>query len=224
MTDPKDIEARIRTTLERIPSNVAVVAAAKTRSVDEIGAAIETGIARIGHNYVQEAQAAVDRLGRGAAAWHMIGHLQRNKAKDAVRLFDLIQTVDSVRLAAKLDREADKIGRTLPILIEINSGREPQKAGVVPEDAEELIREIAPYPSLRVEGLMTMGPLVNEPEQIRPSFAETKRLFDRLASLGIPRVDLRTLSMGMSASYRIAIEEGATMVRLGTVLFGPREA
>ncbi len=216
------IADRVRRVLAGIPSHVSVLAAAKTRSVEEIHAAIEGGIRLVGQNYVQEAQRAVETLGRDAAEWHMIGHLQRNKAKAAVRLFDAIETVDSVRLAEAIDREAVKIGRVLPILIEVNSAREPQKSGVLPEGAAGLIREIAELPSIRVEGLMTMGPLVEDPEKIRPFFAETKRLFDEIAALRIPNVRMRVLSMGMSDSFGIAIEEGATLVRLGTVLFGPR--
>ncbi len=216
------ISDRVRKVLAEIPPHVSVLAAAKTRSVDEIRDAIEGGICLVGQNYVQEAQRAIEALGRDAAAWHMIGHLQRNKAKAAVRLFDAIETVDSVRLAETIDRESAKVGRVLPILIEINSAREPQKSGVFPEEATDLIRKIAGLPSIRIEGLMTMGPLVDEPEEIRPFFAETKRLFDKITGLRIPNVGMRVLSMGMSDSFGIAIEEGATLVRLGTVLFGPR--
>ena len=216
------IADRVRRVLAGIPAHVSVLAAAKTRSVDEIRAAIEGGIRLVGQNYVQEAQRAIEALGRDAAGWHMIGHLQRNKARAAVRLFDTIETVDSVRLAAAIDREAAKIGRVLPILIEVNSAREPQKSGVLPEETADLIREIAMLPSIRIEGLMTMGPVVDDPEEIRPFFAKTKRLFDEIAGLRISNAGVRVLSMGMSDSYRIAIEEGATLVRLGTVLFGPR--
>lgn len=215
---------RVRQLLARIPSSIVVLAAAKTRSVDEIRAAIEGGVRLVGQNYVQEAQRAIDGLGRDAAEWHLIGHLQRNKVKTAVRLFDAIQTVDSVRLAEAIDRECTKLGRVMPILIEINSARELQKSGVFPEETVDLIREIAELPSIRIDGLMTMGPLVEDPEEIRPTFAATKRLFDELVTLRIPNVEMRILSMGMSDSYRVAIEEGATMVRLGTVLFGPRRS
>jgi len=216
------IADRVGKVLAGIPSHVSVLAAAKTRSVDEIRAAIEGGIRLVGQNYVQEAQRAIEALGRDAAEWHMIGHLQRNKAKAAVRLFDTIETVDSVRLAEAIDREAAKVGRVLPILIEVNSAREPQKSGVLPEEAADLVRTIAGLPSIRIEGLMTMGPLVDDPEEIRPFFAETKRLFDEIAGLRIPDAGMRVLSMGMSDSFGIAIEEGATLIRLGTVLFGPR--
>ncbi len=236
---------RIKKVLAGIPSHVAVLAAAKTRSAEEVQKVIEEGIHIIGHNYVQEAAASLEALGRpqvvapteecaassielsghiasDQVAMHLIGHLQRNKAKLAVRLFDCIQTVDSLRLAHAIDREAQKVDRIMSVLIEVNSGREPQKAGVPPEAVTELIRDVAQLASVRVDGLMTMGPLVSDPERIRPAFAETKRLFDELGELQLPNVAMRVLSMGMSNSYRVAIEEGATMIRLGTVLFGPR--
>lgn len=245
MTNRSLITDRVREFLAEIPPHVAVLAAAKTRSVDEIRAAVEGGIRIIGYNYVQEAAASLEALGRPEVAIepgehaafsdgpaghvepsrftaHMIGHLQRNKVKAAVRLFDTIQTVDSVRLAEAIDRECKTLGRVMPILVEINSAREPQKSGVFPEETVDLVRRIAALSSVRIAGLMTMGALAEDPEKIRAHFAETKRLFNELVTLRIPNVEIRVLSMGMSDSYQIAIEEGATMVRLGTVLFGPR--
>jgi hypothetical protein len=216
------IEGRVRGILEGVPPHVTVVAAAKTRTPDEIRAALAGGIRAVGENYVQETEIAQSALGRRAAEWHLIGALQRNKARDAVRLFDLIQTVDSLRLAEKLDAEGRRIDRVVPILIEVNSGRELQKAGVFPEDVEGLAREIAGLASIEVRGLMTLGPALPEPCALRPFFAETRRRFDALARLGLPNVRMTVLSMGMSDSYREAIEEGATMVRLGTALFGAR--
>ena len=164
----------------------------------------------------------IEQLGRDAATWTMIGHLQRNKVKLAVQLFDSIQTVDSLRLAEVIDKECRKIDRIMPILIEINAAREPQKSGVAPEDAEDMIRSLSKLKSIHIEGLMTMGPFVSDPEDLRSIFRATKALFDRLAGTDIPRVSMAVLSMGMSASYKIAIEEGATMIRLGTTIFGPR--
>ena len=222
MTEQREIVERVRGVLATIPPHVEDLAAAKTRTPDEVREAIAGGVRLIGQNYVQEAELAIEALGRGTAQWNLIGHLQRNKAKAAVRLFDTVESVDSVRIATALDREAAKIDRCLPVLIEINSAREPQKSGVLPEEAEAVIREIAEMSSLRIEGLMTMGPLVADPESLRPYFAETRRLLDHVAALRVPNVEMRTLSMGMSDSYRVAIDEGATRVRLGTVLFGPR--
>ena len=216
------IEERVRRTLEGLPNRVELVAAAKTRTLDEIRAAIAGGVRIVGQNYVQEAETAIAALGRGVE-WHMIGHLQRNKAKIAVRLFDTIQTVDSLRLAEKIDSEARKVGRVMPILIEVNSAEEPQKSGILPGDAVEFVRQAADLPSIRIDGLMTMGPLAADPEKVRPLFRITKGLFDRIADLGIPGVRMEILSMGMSDSYRVAIEEGASMIRIGTALFGPRQ-
>jgi len=216
------IANRVRELKVILPPNVDLVAAAKTRSSDDVRAALDTGVRIIGHNYVQEAQSMIGHLGREAAMWTFIGHLQRNKVKLAVQLFDSIQTVDSIRLAEAIDKECHKFGRIMPILIEINAAREPQKSGVAPEDAEDMIRALSKLKSIHIDGLMTMGPFVSDPEDLRPIFRATKALFDRLAGTDIPRVSMAVLSMGMSASYKIAIEEGATMIRLGTTIFGPR--
>ena len=201
---------------------MAVVAAAKMRTPDEVRAVLAAGISIVGENYVQEAEAAQAAVSRAVAKWHLIGHLQRNKAKDAVRLFDLIQTVDSVRLAEAVDAASHALGRVTPILVEVNSAREPQKSGVLPEDATDFVRALEKLGAVRVVGLMTMGPLVADPESLRPAFRETKRLFDGLSRLALERTQMQILSMGMSDSYRVAIDEGATMVRVGTALFGPR--
>jgi len=213
---------RARQLTSTLPPGIEIVAAAKTRSTEEVHDVIGAGIPIIGHNYVQEAKAMIEQLGREAATWTFIGHLQRNKVKTAVGLFDSIQTVDSLRLAEAIDKECRRIGRVMPILIEINAAREPQKSGVLPEDAETLIRELAQLTSVQVQGLMTMGPFVSDPEKLRPVFSATKSLFDRITASQIPNVSMEALSMGMSASYAIAIEEGATMIRLGTTIFGPR--
>ena len=216
------IEERLRRLLTGIPKGVTVVAAAKTRSPEEVRAAIDAGVRIVGHNYVQEAQAMIGQLGADAASWAMIGHLQRNKVKIAVRLFDSIQTVDSLRLAEAIDKECQKLDRVMPILIEVNAAREPQKSGVSPEAVTDLVHEIAQLGSVSISGLMTMGPLVSDPEKLRPIFRETKTLFDRIASQQIPGVSMTVLSMGMSESYAVAIEGASTMVRLGTTIFGPR--
>lgn len=216
------IADRVRQLKAILPSHVELAAAAKTRTPEEVQTAIDAGIRVVGHNYVQEAQTMIDQVGRETVSWSMIGHLQRNKVKTAVQLFDSIQTVDSLRLAEAIDKECRKIGRVMPILIEINADQEAQKAGVFPEDAEGLIRSISRLESLRVEGLMTMGAFTSNPEDLRPTFRETKILFDSLAQANIPGISMDVLSMGMSASYTVAIEEGSTMIRLGTTLFGPR--
>lgn len=214
------IDDRVKELKATLPRHVELVAAAKTRSSEQVRAAIAAGVRVIGHNYVQEADVMIKQLGHEAATWVMIGHLQRNKVKAAVRLFDSIQTVDSLRLAQAIDRECEKLSRIMPILIEVNAAREPQKSGIFPEEVTSLIYEIAQLESIQIDGLMTMGPLVSDPEGLLPVFSETKRLFDQIAAEGIPGVSMSVLSMGMSASYAIAIEEGSTMIRLGTTIFG----
>lgn len=211
----------IRAVLATIPPHVAVEAAAKTRTADEVQAAVEAGVRIIGYNYVQEAQQIKPQV-VGPVQWHLIGHLQKNKVNKAVELFDLIETVDSFELAAALDRRCAVIGKRMPVLIEVNSGREPNKSGALPEEVVELVRRTAELPNLEVRGLMTMGPLLEDPEAMRPYFRLTREIFLEIKALQIPRVKMEILSMGMSDSYRVAIEEGATLVRLGTLLFGPR--
>jgi len=207
--------------LGELPPGVELVAAAKTKSPAEILEAIEAGVGIIGQNYIQEAVTAFEAVGR-RARWHFIGHLQSNKVKKAVEIFDMIETVDSLDLAREIDKRARAAGKIMPVLIEINSGEEGQKAGVRPAHAEALVRAIAALPGIGIEGLMTLGPFEGDPEDSRPYFRETKALFDRLKALAIPGVEMKRLSMGMTNSYRAAIEEGATMVRLGTLIFGPR--
>ena len=210
--------ARIRATL---PEGVLLVAAAKGRTVAEVETAMRAGVTVFGHNFVQEAEPMIAALG-DRARWHLIGHLQKNKVKKAVGLFDMIETVDSWALAEQIDRRCRAIGKVMPVLVEVNSGREAKKSGVFPEETEDLIRQMAGLPHLSVQGLMTMGPPFGDPQEARTCFRETKTIFDRIAGAGIPNVQMRTLSMGMSNSYEVAIEEGANLVRIGTKLFGPR--
>jgi pyridoxal phosphate enzyme (YggS family) len=215
------IGERVKNLLAELPSHVTLVAAAKSRSSREVLEAVAAGVRIIGENYVQEAETAQAVVGR-SVKWHFIGHLQTNKVRKAVELFDLIETVDSLKLAREIDKRSRDRGRVMPVLIEVNSGREPQKFGVMPEELVSLIGDLARLPNIRVEGLMTMGPETGEAEDSRPYFRLTRELFDRIAGLAIPGVAMTRLSMGMSHSYRVAVEEGATMVRLGTILFGPR--
>ncbi len=204
-----------------VPDYVTIVAAAKTRTAEEVRALIDAGIGDIGENYVQEAEDVRENLGSdaGQVRWHLIGHLQTNKINKALGLFDMIQTVDSVKLARAIDKRAQS---TVPVLMEINSGREPQKTGVLPDEAEQTVRDIATLENIAVRGLMTMGPRFGDPEDARPYFQATKQLFDHIGSLNIPGVEMKVLSMGMSNAYPVAIEEGSTMIRPGTVLFGAR--
>jgi pyridoxal phosphate enzyme (YggS family) len=223
MTSTIAIQKRVRELLKELPSEVTLVAAVKGRTVEEVRAAIEAGVRIIGHNYVQEAESMADALG-DLAEWHMIGHLQRNKVKRAVEIFDRIETLDSIRLAQEIDKRCAAIGKQMVVLVEVNSGREANKTGVMPEDIEVFVRQLATFENLRVEGVMTMGPRFGDPEQARPYFRTTRASLERLSQLNLPNVAMRTLSMGMSNSYRIAIEEGANLVRIGTRLFGERPA
>ena len=211
-----DAVKRIR---ETIPPGVTLVAAAKGRTVEEVEAALQAGVTHVGHNYVQEAQPIIQALG-DRATWHMIGHLQRNKAKLAVRVFDMIETVDSLRLARAIERHCILLGVTMPVLVEINSGREPSKTGVFPEEVDDLVAAIADMEHVRVMGLMTMGPRFGDPEDARPFFQQTRETFERILSMNLPNVTMRYLSMGMTNSYQVAIEEGANIVRIGTKIFG----
>ena len=216
-----EIERRVREVLARVPPGVTVLAATKGRSPEEIRAAIRAGIRHVGENYVQEAERKRSQVPE-PASWHMIGRLQRNKARRALGTFDWLQTLDSLPLAERLERLLTEQNRNLPVLVQVNIGREPQKAGVLPEELPGFLSQLAAFPHLKVRGLMAIPPAPTRPEDSRPYFREMKRLFDGLAVEKIPGVALEVLSMGMSADWEVAVEEGATMIRLGTVLFGPR--
>jgi pyridoxal phosphate enzyme (YggS family) len=205
-----------------IPEGVLLVAAAKTRSLMEVEAVLEVGVTHIGYNYVQEALPIMQEVGE-RATWHMIGHLQTNKAKYIAELFDMCQTVDSWHLAKYLDKRCRMVDRVLPVLVEINSGKESNKTGVLPKDVDGEIEKIRTLENLHVQGIMTMGPRFGDPENSRPYFQLTREIFERIAAKDIPNVEMKYLSMGMSNSYPIAIEEGANIVRIGTKLFGERE-
>jgi pyridoxal phosphate enzyme (YggS family) len=216
------IAANVKRILGALPPGVALVAAAKARTAREVEEALRAGVAYVGHNYVQEAEQMIPAI-KEQVRWHMIGHLQKNKVKKAVRLFDMIETVDSWPLAELIDRRCAAIGKTMPVLVEINSGREASKTGVLPEEVDDLVHRMSDLQHVRVQGLMTMGPRFGDPENARPYFRATKEAFDRLAKANLPNVEMRYLSMGMSNSYQVAIEERANMIRLGTVLFGERQ-
>jgi len=216
------IKEQVKKILDELPEGVTLVGAAKTRTPQEILQAIEAGLGIVGENYVQEAEKAFQLIGN-KAKWHMIGHLQSNKAKKAVTVFDMIETVDSMKLARAIDKACEKIGKTMPVLVEINSGEEDQKAGVLPEDAIPLIQEMSALANIKVMGLMTMGPFAGDPEDSRPYFQKTRAIFEKLKAMNLPNVEMKYLSMGMSNSYKVALEEGANVVRIGTKLFGERE-
>jgi hypothetical protein len=217
------IKENVSRILEELPEGVNLVGAGKTRTPQEILEAVEAGLEIIGENYVQEAERAFEVVG-GKVKWHMIGHLQSNKAKKAVKVFDLIETVDSIKLARAIDRACGNIDKVMPIFMEINSGEESQKAGVMPEDAMSLARDMSELNNIKLMGLMTMGPFAGDPEDSRPYFQKTKKLFEEIKAMGLPGVEMKYLSMGMSNSYKVALEEGANIVRIGTKLFGERES
>lgn len=207
--------------LSEIPPSVIVVAAAKAKTALEVREALDAGITAVGENYLQESREVIGAIGN-LATWHFIGHVQKNKVKHVVPLFDMIETVDSKELAVLIYQQALKYGKIMPVLIEVNIAHEETKHGAMPEDVAGLIKEIGSLPNLKVNGLMTMGPFLEDPAGLRPYFRQTKALFDEIKTLMIPNVQMEHLSMGMSDSYHIAIEEGATMVRIGTKIFGPR--
>ncbi len=215
------IKQNVQKILGELPDGVELVAAAKTRQPDEILEAVESGIKIIGENYVQETERAYQVV-RNKTKWHFIGHLQKNKGKKAVRIFDMIETVDSIEIAKEIDKRCSQIGKVMPVLVEVNSGREKQKSGVLPEETEQLVEEISGLQNIKVMGLMTMGPRFGNPEDSRPYFVETRKIYDRIKKLDLPNIEMRYLSMGMTSSYQIAIEEGANIVRIGTKIFGER--
>jgi len=215
-TDAAENFRRIRA---EAPPQVAIVVAAKTRTADEIRAVLDAGATDIGENYVQEAAAHRAALGECDARWHMIGHLQRNKVGAALGIFDLLHGVDNLRLAHALNLRADA---PVACLVEVNIASEPSKRGITPHELESLLREIGQLPNVRVRGLMTMEPWSADPEDARPHLRRMAGLFRRTRDLALPGVELEILSMGMSGSWRVAVDEGATMVRIGTAIFGPR--
>jgi hypothetical protein len=216
------IEENVNKILQELPPGIELMAAAKARTPEEIMRAVQAGVKIVGENYVQEALAVFNVVGH-RVKWHFIGHLQRNKVKKAVEIFDLIETVDSPELSKEIDKRCSQRKRIMPVLIEINSGREKQKFGIFPEDVEDFIKEISGFKNIKIEGFMTMGPMFGDPEDARPYFVETKKIFDRIKTLNLPGLEMKYLSMGMTNSYRVAIEEGANIVRIGTKIFGPRD-
>jgi pyridoxal phosphate enzyme (YggS family) len=213
-----------------IPDNVTIVISCKTRTAEEIK---EAGATDIGENFVQEAAQMYSALKKDAAKvrWHMIGSLQTNKINKALRIFNAIQTIESLPMAVAIDRRVERAKKQrIPIYIEINIGNEDSKAGIKPmehgpfdEYLENLARDISRLEHIKLEGIMTMGPRFGNPEDVRPYFRRTKKIFERIKMLHLPNVDIKHLSMGMTNSYRIAIEEGSNMVRIGTAIFRNRK-
>jgi pyridoxal phosphate enzyme (YggS family) len=203
--------------------DITIVCAAKTQSVEAIETVLIAGGARdIGENYVQEAREKIAQIS-WPATWHLIGHLQRNKAKEAIRLFQLIHSLDSIDLAQELHRQAGKLRTTVRTLIEVNLGGEATKSGVAPEQVEDLLTAVSALPSVHVEGFMTIPPPSPDAEASRPYFQALARFREQYSRFHTANIDLHELSMGMTDDYQIAIEEGATIVRIGRAIFGERQ-
>jgi pyridoxal phosphate enzyme (YggS family) len=207
----------------RSPSDVTLVAVSKTHPAAIIQQAIAAGATDLGENRVQEAEAKIPLVGRDAARWHLIGHLQSNKARRAVELFDVIHSLDSVALAQRLDRVCGEVKRkVLPVLIQIDLGKEATKSGAAENEVPEIIDAIKQTQALRLRGLMTLPPFFDDPEMARPFFSRLRELRDKLTGQGAFADQSGELSMGMTHDFEVAIEEGATMVRVGTAIFGAR--
>ena len=226
------IQTRLAALLVRIQSAAAaagragvgirLVAVSKTFPPETIRQAIAAGVSDIGENYIQEARDKFEALQGTAVKWHFIGRLQTNKAKQAVRMFDLIHTLDSYKLALELDRCARRLHKIQPVLIQVNVAGEATKAGVAPEEALSLVRQAAALENIAVKGLMTMPPYFNAPERVRPFFGALRQLRDRIRHEEIANIGMEELSMGMTGDFEAAVAEGATLVRIGTAVFGER--
>ncbi len=226
-----DVAANARRVLEHVaaaaeragrkPESVLLIAVSKTKPPEQIRAAVRAGVRALGENYVQEARAKIAALGQ-VASWHLVGHLQRNKAREAAALFDLIQTLDGLPLAHRLDRIGRERGAPVRTLIEVNLAAESSKSGVAPPELPAFLDALGEFEGLRVEGLISIPPPPQQPEDSRLHFRALRQLREKLAGRTPPNVELHELSMGMSDDFEIAIAEGATMVRVGRAIFGPR--
>ncbi|MEJ2728674.1 MAG: YggS family pyridoxal phosphate-dependent enzyme [Deltaproteobacteria bacterium] len=222
----EQVKERIRQAAEscaRDPDSIRLVAVSKTVAADTVREAIEAGATILGENYVQEARDKFKALVQYHVSWHFIGHLQSNKAKYAVRLFDLIHSVDSLKLARELDKQAAKVDKVQQILVQVNISGENTKSGIPADEAAGLIAETGRLKNLAVKGLMTMPPYFYQPEKVRPFFAALRELRDRINAQSLPNVSLDELSMGMTGDFEVAVKEGATLVRIGTAIFGERK-
>ncbi|MGD9310321.1 MAG: YggS family pyridoxal phosphate-dependent enzyme [Desulfosarcina sp.] len=206
----------------RDAASIRLVAVSKTIAADRVAQAIDAGVTILGENYIQEAREKFNLLSDRPVQWHFIGHLQSNKAKYAVRMFDLIHSVDSLKLAKALDKEAGKRAKIQDVLVQVNISREKTKSGIEATAAADLVAQIGRLENVRVRGLMTMPPFFDEPERARPFFRQLAQLRARLVAKHMPHVQMDELSMGMTGDFEVAIAEGATMVRIGTAIFGAR--
>lgn len=222
----KTVQNNIKESIKKrhniISNDVLLVAVTKNHDVEAMRQAIDAGAAVIGENRVQEAAQKYATLDRNAT-WHLIGHLQTNKVKHAVKIFDMIESVDSIKLAEAINKEAAKLGKVQKILVQVNLVKEASKTGVYLEDLPELLTAIDGMDNLKLMGLMFIAPIAENPEDVRPMFNQMYNLFIKVQKMPLAHADIKYLSMGMTHDYRIAIEEGANIVRVGTAIFGPRQ-
>jgi pyridoxal phosphate enzyme (YggS family) len=206
----------------RSAESIRLIAVSKTIPTAVVREAIDCGVTDLGENYIQEARDKVNELATAPVNWHFIGHLQSNKAKYAVRLFDLIHSVDSLKLATELNKYAQKIDKIQAVLVQVNVAKEESKTGIFVEETIGLLKQLSRLDNIAVNGLMTMPPYFNAPDKVRPFFAALRDLRDRIRTENITGISMDELSMGMTGDFEAAIEEGATMVRIGTAIFGER--
>ena len=218
------ISQRIKVAAQRAgrnPDSVRLICVTKSATVEQVEEAISSGVTDIGENRVQDALLKFNQLTESLkkTKCHMIGHLQTNKVKKCLKVFDIIHSLDSLGLAAEIDKRALSLNKRIDCFIEVNTSSEPQKYGIDPKSAEEFIRKAAEFQHIRVIGLMTMAPFVEDKEEARPFFTKLRKLKDKFQALSIPNTDIRELSMGMSQDFEVAVEEGATFVRIGSAIF-----
>lgn len=228
-----DVQANVQTVLENIeratmkagrPKNsVRLVAVSKTVGVESIRQAMAVGVTDLGENKVQEASSKRPLLSEQHVAWHLIGALQKNKANRAAEIFDWIESLDDLELASKLQHACERLNKQMPVLVQVNVGREASKSGIAEEGAVEFVRRVSVCTHLQVRGLMAIPPYTENPEDARRYFIRLRETAQRIASHKLPHISMGELSMGMSHDYSVAIEEGATLVRVGTAIFGPRD-
>ena len=206
----------------RSPDGVTLLAVSKTKPVEMIRACMDAGQTAFGENYVQELEEKYALLG-DAVRWHMIGHLQRNKVRYIMDKVSLIHSVDSIRLAEQIQRAAEKRDIRAQVLLEVNVAHEESKWGFAPEETEDAVRAVSAFANVHICGLMTSAPVTEDPETNRIYFRQLRQLYERIGAINIPNVDMQVLSMGMTGDYAVAVEEGSTLVRVGTGIFGERD-
>jgi len=221
----QQVTSRIKAAAERSGrklEDIRLIAVTKNFSADVVQEAVDNGIVLLGENRVQEAKSKVE-LVKGNVEWHLIGHLQRNKVKDAINIFSMIQSLDSMRLAEEIQKRAEQAEKVIDVLVQVNIGREASKYGIDPDDTEDFVKKIALLPNLRVRGLMAIAPFEENPEDVRIYFRNLYNIFQNLKDKSIKNINMEYLSMGMTHDFEVAIEEGANMVRIGTGIFGSRK-